>query len=322
MSNALHALAARLYPYVTQRAPVRDVNGMHWIFEKFQRYKGPFLPDHEYDFIGTSTSHSYLPWHIGNQDAVFFPALSDEYFEWIDVLLAAFRAREKFVMLEWGAGYGRWGVRGAQAARLMGIDNLLLGFAEAEPTHFGWLREHAINNGIALSKLKLSQCAVSEKRGRTLFYTGMPEGSANNTPHQWYGQCIAKGHEHGKHAADQTGRIDLESGWSAVEVDLVTGTSLLEQLDTVDILDMDIQGEEAKVVSECIESLNAKVKRLHIGTHSPKIEKSLRRTLSWNGWIPVRDFAMGAVRPTPYGDVDFQDGVQSWTNPRLGVIAE
>ena len=36
-----------------------------------------------------------------------------EYFEWLDLLHAVQDARDRFVMVELGAGYGRWAVRAA-----------------------------------------------------------------------------------------------------------------------------------------------------------------------------------------------------------------
>ena len=37
-----------------------------------------------------------------------YPDFCEEYFEWIDVLESVLAADQQFVMIELGAGYGRW----------------------------------------------------------------------------------------------------------------------------------------------------------------------------------------------------------------------
>ena len=83
----------------------------------------------------------------------------------------------------------------------------------------------------------------------------------------------------------------------------------------VDLVDMDLQGAEADVVDECLDLLNTRVRRLHIGTHSPEIEQRLRKTLDGAGWILIRDLPMHTETGTRWGPVHCIDGVQSWFNP-------
>jgi hypothetical protein len=80
---------------------------------------------------------------------------------------------------------------------------------------------------------------------------------------------------------------------------------------------MDIQGHELAIVSAGIALLNDKVKRVHIGTHSAEIEHGLRELLRAQGWSCLFDYAGGGTSETPWGAFHFQDGVQSWENPRL-----
>ena len=43
----------------------------------------------------------------------------------------------------------------------------------------------------------------------------------------------------------------------------------------------------------------------------------LRSLLSEHGWKCQVDFKLLQVNETPYGPMQFTDGVQSWVNPRL-----
>jgi hypothetical protein len=92
---------------------------------------------------------------------------------------------------------------------------------------------------------------------------------------------------------------------------------LLKDLNRVDLIDMDIEGQELPSVRSTIEELDAKVKRLHIGTHGKEIEDGLREVLSAHGWRCLFDYSLFSKGETPWGTVDFENGVQSWVNPRL-----
>jgi hypothetical protein len=80
---------------------------------------------------------------------------------------------------------------------------------------------------------------------------------------------------------------------------------------------MDIQGHELPVLKASIDLLNHKVKRLHIGTHSKEIDEGLKRLFLTNGWKNVHFYSAFTVCMTPYGRVDFNDGIQSWINPNI-----
>jgi hypothetical protein len=83
------------------------------------------------------------------------------------------------------------------------------------------------------------------------------------------------------------------------------------------LIDLDVQGEELKVISSVVESIHQKVKRLHIGTHDHDIERGLRELLSKTGWECRADFQCLTTNETPWGPVPFVDGVQSWVNRAL-----
>ena len=112
-------------------------------------------------------------------------------------------------------------------------------------------------------------------------------------------------------------RLHRKTGWRSICVPGVTLAGLLKGHDRVDLIDLDLEGQELPSIRSAIKKLNAKVKRLHIGTHGREIEAGIREVLSRNGWCPIADYPVFSTSETPWGPISFQDGVQSWVNPRL-----
>jgi FkbM family methyltransferase len=220
------------------------------------------------------------------------PPADPELFEWIDLLEAVTRAEGSFTMLELGAGYGRWIVNAAAALRVSSELPHSLTAVEAEPTHFRWLELHCRDNDVDAN---LVQAAVAASRGRVEFGVGEPAS--------WYGQAIADGTWSPEHV---------------VSVAAVTLSDLLEPLQRVDLIHCDIQGAEADVFEEAATSVDAKVERVHVGTHGGHVERPLRELFSSLGWANVNDYECGTSAETPWGAIEFQDGVQTWLNPRFG----
>lgn len=281
------------------------------------------------DFIGSYLNPAYHGFSSGVDYEAMGPLLTigfdEEYFEWVDVLEAVRDAGDSFTMLELGAGYGRWGVRAALAAQRRGLKTIRLGFVEAEPFHAKWIFEHLRANGFAPESedIMIFEGVVTQKTGNAMFYVEAPSDLGLNDPGKWYGQCILGRSEVEAENVDVVRHYDgrkiteYKSGWRAIEVPAISSKDLLRKYDHIDLVDMDVQGEELKVVESAMNEFNARVARLHIGTHSERLEAELRRVLSENGWHTIHDFGCNGRRQTPYGEIDFQDGVQSWINPRV-----
>ncbi len=285
-------------------------------------------------YVGDRISHSFNPGFHGkasiedeNSKIDFTPNLpevNEEYFEWIDLLMSIKDAKNKYVFIELGAGFGRWGVRAALAVNTYRphISSKII-FVEGEPKHISLLKSHLENNKLLPEAYSIIEAAVSNSDGETLFYVNMPD-EQKSCEIEWWGQSIAKGYE--KRSLD-TGHelyygepvIPLQSGYGAIKVKKIDIRKLLEPYAIVDLIDMDIQGEELNVVSHSIRLLNKRVKRLHIGTHSVEVEVGLRKILGNNNWICIRDYACQKINPTPFGEINFLDGVQTWINPRFEV---
>lgn len=142
-----------------------------------------------------------------------------------------------------------------------------------------------------------------------------------DVPEAWYGQSIvppgetlvgiAKGAYCGKDL------LVFGSGRAAIMVQRFSASKLIRRYDAIDLVDLDVQGEEFSVIYGAMEALNDRVRRLHIGTHSREIEENLRALLRANRWQCLRDYPCLQTNETPFGAIPFGDGIQTWINPRL-----
>lgn len=243
------------------------------------------------------------------------PPLNEEYFEWIDLLNAVDDARGSFTMVELGAGFGRWAIRGALAARQRGLTTRIV-LVEAEPQHALWIRDALALNGLSGD---LVEAAIAYDGEPVPFAISGVWGEEQKELHatNWYGQARLSGQ------GDETAesyfghRIYMNDGWGQILVPAVTLEEVLEPLRFVDLIDADLQGAEKEMILNSMSVLNEKVRRIHIGTHSTEIEELGRQAFSAAGWTNVWDFSLQGESDTPYGRSNFGDGVQSWINPRL-----
>jgi FkbM family methyltransferase len=235
------------------------------------------------------------------------PAFDEEYLEWVDIVESVRAARGCYTMIELGAGFGRWLVRAVAVLRQLAPDlPFALVAVEAEPTHMLFLREHFELNGIDPDDHWLIEAAVAARTGYAKFAVGRATS--------WYGQAIVGAASR----FDRMKRLWRKSPAGA-DVDVVKTVDLrtiLDRFERVDLIDLDVQGQELEVLSAAADELDRKVARLHIGTHATAIEAGLRELLAQRGWEPVNDYACGKESQTPFGRIAFGDGVQTWANPR------
>jgi FkbM family methyltransferase len=268
------------------------------VFGGFRRWEGTVPEGFIVNFLGVLTRVTYFEdyadearkYPADRYVKTEYPAFEEEYFEWVDLLEAVVAAEDHFTMLELGAGFGRWTVNAAAALKHLGRSASTLILVEAEPTHFRWISQHLLDNGIDPATFRLVQAAVAGTDGRVGFYVGETHFGG---PASWYGQRIG-----GSHA-----------------VDAVSLNTLLQPLQTVDLIDLDVQGAELEVLEAGAQAVDEKVKRVHIGTHSTQIEEGLRSLFGRLGWKCLHSFPCGKAVDTDWGTISFDDGVQSWLNP-------
>jgi FkbM family methyltransferase len=294
----------------------------HPVFERFERWRGTVDAGWTVNFLGVRTRDEFnagWPGFVPSESRhveTGYPAFDEEYFEWVDVLEAVVGADGPFTMIELGAGWGRWLMIGAAAARRQNRRPCRLVAVEAEPTHYRYMRRHFADNDVQPEALTLIEAAVAAQEGRVKFHVGDPSA--------WYGQAI----EHSQAAnrrlpavverlrARRTLRRSPDER-GIVEVRAVTLASILRPLDRVDLIDLDVQGVEAEVLEAAEDAIARKVLRVHVGTHSEDNETRLRTLFGRLGWTNLNDYAAGAQIETPWGPISFQDGVQTWRNPAL-----
>lgn len=269
--------------------------------------------------------------------------IDEEVFEWMDIIESIEAARTSehrhYRFAEFGAGYGRWGVRAYRLAGAAGILDRHLILVEAEPTHLKWLHAHLDDNRVPDADATILPAAITTEVGEALFYVGMPEGTPGNSPAAWYGQALTHDYERsmkptpsargvwdrlrrtvaGDAASSRVSEttIELESGWKATRVLTRRIRDCIPPGLVIDLADFDVQGAELDTIWESIDVCDRQVKMLHIGTHSGEIEVGLREILRAHDWVPVRDYGLAGTRLTELGPIDFVDGVQTWINPRL-----
>ena len=267
------------------------LSGHHKIFSRFRPWSGNVPAGFVVDFLGTRSRTDYFTMLRQELNSPCYPAIDEEYFEWIDLLESVASARNRFTMLELGAGWGRWTARGAAAAAQLGLPYTLVA-VEAEPTHFEWLKENLKDNHVRLENCRLVQAAVTASDGSVGFHVGDPA--------ECYGQSIG----------------------GPVQVPAVSLETLLAPLDIVDFIDMDIQGAELEVLLAARESMQRKVKRVHVGTHSARLHKEIASLFTELGWRWHVLFKGNMRDKTRFGRINFQDGVQSWLNTALHTEEE
>jgi FkbM family methyltransferase len=289
-------------------------------------------PEIDVDFIGTKTRRSFIAGMLGGAPTMgstqmvtpSYPPFDEEYFEWVDVLETVETAADRYVMIELGAGYGRWSMRAAAALRRKPGCRFVCVAVEAEPVHFRWMLDHFRDNGVDPRDHELVWAAVGAQPGFVPFWVGEADA--------WYGQAMASNSgapipdlkvRRRLKARSALGRppVDAPTDKSVVWVPCVTLSDLLWPYPHVDLIDIDVQGAEVDVLTSAIELLNERVRRIHIGTHSTEIEERLRTLFSTHGWRSLNDYPCLRQAPTPYGEIAFGDGVQTWQNSRLDDTA-
>src|SRR6267142_7096307 len=76
------------------------------------------------------------------------PGFDDEYFDWVALVESVAAARDRFVFVELGAGFGRWLIRALKlATEWRGLTSLGVA-VEAEPQHFAFMQQHLCDHAV------------------------------------------------------------------------------------------------------------------------------------------------------------------------------
>jgi len=214
--------------------------------------------------------------------------------------------RDEVCFVELGAGWGRLCLELAGA-----IDFNLIPCrprmyqclaVEAEPVHFGWLREHFEVQHIAGTPVF---GAISSKNGTSLF------DARSSKPDSEYGQAILP----------IQGRMGLPSlhglrkilAGKAVRVPMYTLDRLvqLHGLERIDVVQMDVQGAECDVIKNAVESIRTGVVdhfliNIHRDEYSDEISGILEAR--YDLIVNLQRGKLGAVEG--FAPIEVNDGIQ------------
>lgn len=279
---------------------------------RFPPWRGQADGRFSYDFLGVRTDaqfKTYFKPDPAGPRVTTYPKPDQVYFELVFVLDSAVSSceshTEPFAMMELGAGYGPWLVAAHRAVQAIdGRPCRLIG-VEMDQRHMRHLVEHLRNNGIDPAEHTLINAAVTNVDGDAFF---APESDWSLA----YGQRVV-GRCPGPLSRGFVNR-PRSSGSDSIRVPSVSLASILEKLEAVDLIHVDIQGEEWRALRHASAILRQKVGRLIVATHSRRNHRKLRRFFNRREWEIRWDFQCRKFARTPFGDMLFQDGILAVVN--------
>jgi hypothetical protein len=228
-----------------------------------------------------------------------------EALEWVGVLRSVRSAKDQYVAMELGAGFGPWLVAGATGARRQGIRNIRLYGVEGDPKHYQALREHFSDNGIDPVSHELYEGAAAVQDG-TAYWPGLQEDEREvwgNRP-------------------EQRGLRATYWGASGIKLRPITSYSVAKLLckePLWDLVHIDVQGHEVAICQSCLPEFNRRVRRIVVGTHSRKLDGDMLALLYGEKWILENEKPTKFVFRTDVPSLEGMttvDGTQVWLNPR------
>jgi len=278
----------------------------HAVFDKFQRVESIGTGTFVFDFLGGKTRGEYRKgWErhvskLGVKVTPNLPVVNEHYLDWIALLQSVVfssSSGDVFRMMELGAGWGPWLVRGALAAKQLGMGKMELVGIEADQQHFDWMKEHFGDNGLNPYEYDLVHGAVSSV-SETLRFPKV------ECPDEDYGASLLN-----------VKNLDT----SYVEVQGYCISDLLEKFTgVVDFMHVDIQGVEYDVIPSSIGAINSSVKRIMIGTHlSDEKHDGLASFFKEHGWLEELNYPRMSSVKTEFGEIKFGDGFLLFSNSKL-----
>ena len=284
------------------------------VFNRFARQVFEPHPGFITDVLGVRTRVSFHTGLAAPQGAVMgLPIPNDnmhaETVEWVGLLKSVLSARERFVCMELGAGWGPWIVGGAVAARHLGITDIHLTGVEADPGHFAFMQEHLRDNGLDPGAHNLLQAAVGVKAGRARWPKCADPAS------EWGSRPTAEAAP----SADHLGRVF--NTW--LDVKVVPFRDLLSEQPVWNLVHIDVQGWEADLCLSAAKLIDQRVRWMVVATHDPKLHGDVMQQMHGRGWrlenekpprLKWRDDA-----PSLQAMVAM-DGTQVWRNMRALAV--
>ncbi len=271
------------------------------------------------DFFSRYTNDEIKP---NREVKTLHPSLvsGEIFFELGSIISSIESAKDEFVMLELGGG---WGARSVEALTLVKKSNLRhkMTIVEAMPQHIDLIYQHLSDNKFSPSDVNVINAAVSATNRPQYFPVapGIFGASVYNSVEEFVTQMPPDRAQKALINLIKTGHMDFMQefqtsfgvamrDWAVVSS--LTLNQLLYSYDCVDLCDIDIQSAEIEVVPDALNALNSRVKRLHLVTHSESIhEKLLQFFSAESGWEIVASFP-------PHAAIDLR-GIKFFSNDGL-----
>jgi len=266
----------------------------HPIFDKFEPQSVVGTGEYMFDFLGAATDVAFKKgWEKraipkGRRHTYDYPPVNEHYFDWITLLQAVDKASGTLRIAELGAGWGPWLVRGALAAKQRAnITDVQLLAVEADPTHYGWIKKHFMDNAILPSSHHIIHGAVAAAPQIFKF-------PKIDNPDEDYGASLQA----------------AQSAQDYIEVQGYTLPDLISRFDgPIDFMHADIQGAEYDVFPPNMDLMKKHVKYFMVGTHLANSKHDEFEALfKSRGWKVEMSFPRMQLSATEYGDVQFGDG--------------
>ena len=266
------------------------------VIRAFPPYQGAGEPGFVTDYLGTRTRTEYialLPQAGGVVEGYPIPQnFHANALEWACVLRAVLASGDDLVAVELGAGWAPWLVAVARAARLCGERRVRLvgveGSRAALRVHAHPLRRQRAGTGGTHPAPRGGR--GGRRRGR------VPGAGRPGRPLGGPGRPLPGPMQPG---ADRVRCYSL--------------ATLLHPFATVDLVHIDIQGDEVEVIAAAREVLKAKVRRVVVGTHSRAIEQALFDEMAAQSWVLEAEESC-RFRQKGQGMELAADGCQGWRN--------
>ena len=260
------------------------------------------------DFLGCKTRIDYSNATQSLSGRVFgYPVPQDwfsETIEWMGLIKSVLLARERYRILELGAGWAPWLVAGGTLAGRQGISDIVLYGVEADPVRYQYALTHLLDNGFMPESHHIYEAVVGIAVGQTLW----PDGADLSA-------------DYGARPLDAAGKDYLGRSFLKTRtVPVLNIVNLLMSEEIWDLVHIDVQGMESDICTFSIALLTNRVRWLVIGTHSRKQDGDLMDLFWRAGWILEHEkpshMLFDAQKPTLEGMV-LHDGTQVWRNPHL-----
>jgi hypothetical protein len=303
------------------------------LLEEFEPFSGKVPKGFIADFVGAQTDCSFRAHWTRSEGGIVNPrpdvTSGEGFFEAVSWIEAAKAAYGNYTMVTLGACYGGQAVSAYRTLLRLNAMPVRLVAVEADPQNFTWMLKHFRDNGLDPDQHWLINCAVSDNNKPVLFPVGASGTGINN--------CVSTNDIESRLIYAQELKtkpnlpeiihnliVDGDTGLDWIRygfqtrikfISAITLNEILAPLDRVDLLESDIQQSEIVIFPPAMKAIKAKVKRVHLGTHSDEIHAELLDEFVGHGFEIVFDYPPCTTHSTPWGSFTINDGVLMARNP-------